>query len=287
MSRIFNQITYQYKTRFIKISGYDIAYIDEGESSNTLLFIHGLGSYLKAWDRNIIELKNHFRCIAMDLPGYGKSSKQIHSGSVDFYVDIIKEFISNLNLNIVILVGHSMGGQIAMAFAIKYPEIVQKLILVAPAGFELFNKEEIELVKQIVSPEIISQTSDDKIRLNYKMNFYNLPIEAEEMINDRIAIKSDEEFFNHCTVVSNSLFGLLNEPVYDSLHKIIQPTLIFFGKNDMLIPNPMIHQTTTINVAEDGKNKIRNSKLILYENCGHFIQFEKPEQFNKDLLNFI
>lgn len=287
MSQIFNQITYKYKTRFIKISGYDIAYIDEGDSSNTLLFIHGLGSYLKAWDRNIIELKNHFRCIALDLPGYGKSSKQIHSGSVSFYVEIIKEFISTLNLKVISLVGHSMGGQIAMAFTIKYPEVINKLILVAPAGFEVFEKNEIDFIKQIVSPEILYQTSDNQIKLNYKMNFYNMPIEAEEMIADRITIKNDEEFFNHCKVVSNSLFGLLNEPVYNSLQNIIQPTLIFFGKNDLLIPNPTIHQTTTVNIAENGKSKIRNSKLILYENCGHFIQFEKPEQFNHDILNFI
>ena len=119
MSTIFNQIKYPFDTKFIKVNDYEIAYVDEGNSENVLLFIHGLGSYLKAWDRNIPELKNHFRCIALDLPGYGKSSKQIHSGEVSFYVEILNEFITKLNLKNVSLVGHSMGGQIALAYAIK------------------------------------------------------------------------------------------------------------------------------------------------------------------------
>ena len=97
---MFNQIKYPFSTKFLKVKDYQIAYIDEGDFDRVLLFIHGLGSYLKAWDRNIPELKNHFRCIALDLPGYGKSSKQIHSGEVSFYTEVIKEFIAKLGLKI-------------------------------------------------------------------------------------------------------------------------------------------------------------------------------------------
>ena len=101
---MFNQIEYKYKTNFIKVCGYDIAYIDEGNSSDVLIFIHGLGSYLKAWDRNIPVLKDYFRCIALDLPGYGKSSKQLHNGSVKFYREFLNEFIKALGLKNIVLV---------------------------------------------------------------------------------------------------------------------------------------------------------------------------------------
>ena len=286
MSTIFNQIKYPFDTKFIKVNEYEIAYVDEGNSENVLLFIHGLGSYLKAWDRNIPELKNHFRCIALDLPGYGKSSKQIHSGKCSFYVEILNAFISKLNLKNVSLVGHSMGGQIALAYAIKYPNQIVKLILAAPAGFETFNKDEIELIKKIISPEILFKTSDHQIRLNYQFNFFKMPAETEEMIGDRIAIKTDEDFFNHCTIVSNSLFGLLNAPVFDQLKQIKIPTLIFFGKDDLLIPNKSIHQTTTEEIASRGSSKIKNSKLVLLDECGHFVQYEKPDEFNAQLISF-
>jgi len=106
MNSVFSQIKYSYPIKFITISDYRIAYIDEGDSRNVLLFIHGLGSYLKAWDRNIPELKKYFRCVAIDLPGYGKSSKQIHSGEISFYTKIIDEIIIKLELKNISLVGH-------------------------------------------------------------------------------------------------------------------------------------------------------------------------------------
>jgi len=286
MSTIFNQIKYPFDTKFIKVNDYEIAYVDEGNSENVLLFIHGLGSYLKAWDRNIPELKNHFRCIAFDLPGYGKSSKQIHSGEVSFYVEILNEFITKLNLKSVSLVGHSMGGQIALAYVLKNSNQIVKLILVAPAGFETFNQDEIELIKKIISPEILFKTSDHQIRLNYQFNFFKMPAETEEMIADRIAIKTDEDFFNHCTIVSNSLFGLLNAPVFDQLKQIKIPSLIFFGKDDLLIPNKSIHQITTEEIASRGSSKIKNSTLVLLDECGHFVQYEKPDEFNAQHISF-
>jgi len=287
MSHIFNQIAYKYKTNYVKVLDYDIAYIDEGNSSDVLLFIHGLGSYLKAWDRNIPVLKNHFRCIAIDLPGYGKSSKQIHNGSVKFYTEFINQFIKTLGLKEITLVGHSMGGQIALSYAINYPNLIKNLILIAPAGFETFSSEDSERIKYLISPELSYNASNEQIRINYKVNFFNMPVEAEEMILDRISIREDEEFFNHCQVVSNSLFGLLTEPVFNRLNKIIAPALIFFGRNDLLIPNKMIHKTTPEEIAKLGASKIKNSKLIMLENCGHFLQYEKFDEFNSAVINFI
>ncbi len=287
MNSIFYQIKYPYSEKFIKVKDYEIAYIDEGNSKNVLLFIHGLGSYLKAWDRNIPELKTHFRCIALDLPGYGKSSKQVHSGEVNFYTEVLKEFITKLGLKNISLVGHSMGGQIAASYVISYPNEILDLILVAPAGFETFNSDEVEIIKKIISTDILFNTSDNQIRLNYKNNFFKMPLEAEDMIADRIAIKNDEEFFNHCTVVSNSLFGLLKAPVYERLNEIDIPTLVLYGKNDLLIPNKSIHQKTTEEIASQGSSKIKSSRLILLDECGHFLQYEKPDRFNSEVISFI
>jgi pimeloyl-ACP methyl ester carboxylesterase len=284
---MFNQIKYPFSEKFIEVDDYKIAYIDEGDSENVLLFIHGLGSYLKAWDRNIPKLINHFRCIALDLPGYGKSSKQVHSGEVNFYTEVLKEFITKLGLKNISLVGHSMGGQIAASYVISYPNEILDLILVAPAGFETFNSDEVEIIKKIISPDILFNTSDNQIMLNYKNNFFKMPLEAEDMIADRIAIKDDEEFFNHCTVVSNSLFGLLKAPVYDRLNEIDIPTLVLYGKNDLLIPNKSIHQKTTEEIASQGSSKIKSSRLILLDECGHFLQYEKPDRFNSEVISFI
>lgn len=286
MSTIFNQIKYAFPTKFVEVKDYKIAYIDEGSSDLTLLFIHGLGSYLRAWERNIPELKNHFRCVAIDLPGYGKSSKIVHSGEIPFYTEFLFDFIKALNLKNVCLVGHSMGGQIAASFVLEYPGLTDKLVLVAPAGFELFTEEDIELLKRLVSPEILFKTSDKQIRLNYQWNFYKMPSEAETMIEDRILIKQDDDFYKHCIVVSNSLFGLLKKPIFNRLNQIQIPTLILYGLQDALIPNKALHSTTTKEIAKSGASQIKNNNLVLINECGHFIPFEKPDKLNSELIKF-
>lgn len=286
MSQVFNQIRYKYKINFVKVLGYEIAFIDEGDSSEVLLFIHGLGSYLKAWDRNINILRNHFRCIAIDLPGYGKSSKQVHDGSLAFYTEFLNEFYKKIGLQKTSLVGHSMGGQIALSFALNYPDLINKLVLIAPAGFESFSSEDLQNLKSLISPELLYNASDKQIRNNYRVNFFQMPVEAEEMIADRIAIKEDEEFYNHCQIVSNSLFGLINDPIFIRLSEVLNPTLIFFGKNDLLIPNRIIHNSTPEEIARIGTSQIRNSILALIENCGHFLQFEKPDAFNSIVIKY-
>jgi len=267
-----------------------IAYLDEGnkESENVLLCIHGLSSYIPAWSKLIPLLKDQFRCIAIDLPGYGKSSEGVHSGSMNFYSDMIAKFIKKLELKNVNLVGHSMGGHISIAAALSYPQLVKRLILLAPAGFETFTDDEKIWIKKNSSPEILAMLSEKQIRYNYEINFYKMPDDAEPMISDRIKMKQWKNFKNYCTVVSNSLSGMIDNPVSDKLNQIMQPTLILFGKNDKLIPHMILHKDLTpAIVANKGASQIPNSRMIVINECGHFLQFEKPDESAKNIREFI
>lgn len=287
MSSIFNKISYPFNTQTININNYNIAFIDEGSSETTLLFIHGLGSYIPVWKFNILSLKEHFRCIAIDLPGYGKSDKKSHSATVDFYTEIIFKFLNKLRIRKTSIIGHSMGGQIAINLALKHKNLIDKLILAAPAGFEEFSVDEIELLKKIVTPDAIYNNNDVEIGLNYKNSFFSFPSKANYLIEDRIKIREDEEFKNYCIAVSESVKGMIEQPIYSELKNISVPTLIIFGKNDSLIPNKYLHKTTPEEIAEDGAKQIPNSRLILLDECGHFPQIERAEEFNKSVLNFL
>ncbi|MDF1550970.1 MAG: alpha/beta hydrolase, partial [Bacteroidales bacterium] len=147
-------------------SGYDIAYTDEGKGEKTIVFVHGLGSYLQAWIKNVEVLKSDYRCISIDLPGYGKSSKQPHNGKMTFYAGIISEIVKELKLNKVVLAGHSMGGQISITTSLLYPDIVERLILVAPAGFENFNKGQKQWFKDVMTLDGVRLTSAEAIQNN-------------------------------------------------------------------------------------------------------------------------
>jgi len=283
-----SMIEYSYKVKHIQLSDeINIAYADEGEGVETIIFIHGLGSYIPAWKRNIKELSKKYRCIALDLPGYGKSSKNPHNGMMTFYAKVVSEFMDKLNLKSAVIAGHSMGGQIAMVMAISYPQKVKKLILVDPAGFELFNPGQKSWLENIFTPNLVKSTSVEAIETNLAVNFYNMPDEALFMIKDRIDMRSADDFYNYCYTVSKSVSGMIEEPVFDKLSLIIQPTLIMFGEKDNLIPNRYLNPGRTVKIAENGANSIKNSKLVMVPKCGHFMMFEKPEVFNKEVADFL
>ncbi|MEP0861816.1 MAG: alpha/beta fold hydrolase [Ignavibacterium sp.] len=287
MSEIFFNLVYPFETKFIQVDDYRIAYVDEGQSDKIILFLHGLGSYIPAWKFNIQELKNHFRCIAIDLPGFGKSDKKIHSGSMEFYGDIVLKFIQSIGVAETNLVGHSMGGQIAINCALNFPDLIDKLVLIAPAGLERFTKEEIQIIKNITKPENFLTTEIEQIKTNYEMSFYNFPVEAKFLIEDRIKISEDDEFYNYCIATSNSISGMIEQPIFERLKEINQHTLVIFGKNDSLIPNKYLHKTTTEEIAKSGCAEIPHSNLFLLDECGHFAQIEKSEQVNQAIKNFL
>lgn len=284
----FEEIPYPFEVNKIQLSHeVELAYVDEGTGVETIIFIHGLGSYFPAWKKNIEVLRNDFRCIAIDLPGYGKSSKLPHSGMMTYYASVVNELVDSLNLTKVYLAGHSMGGQISLVTAIEYPEIVKGLILAAPAGFENFSAGQKEWFRSVMTLNGVMRTPVEAIQTNLYYNFYNMPEDAQFMIDDRIAMRSAKDFEAYSYAVVQSVHGMVNEPVLDHLEEIEQPVLIIFGENDNLIPNRFLNPGFTEKIAQLGHEKLPNSQLIMLPKTGHFLMFENPEGFNKAVKDFV
>jgi len=283
-----NELKYDFQVKYAELNnGIKLAYVDEGTGSETIIMIHGLGSYLHAWKKNISELSKNYRVIAIDLPGYGRSSKAPHSGLMTFYAGVVAEFIQKLQLEPVNLAGHSMGGQIAMVLTLEKPELVKRLILVDPAGFEAFHAGQRNWFKDVMTPNLVRLTTVDAIEINLASNFYRMPDDARFMIEDRIAMRDAVDFEAYCLAVARSVHGMVDEPVLDKIAGIKVPTLIFFGENDMLIPNRYLNPGFTSKIAETGAGLIKGSKLVMVPKCGHFMMFEKPEVFNAETRKFI
>ncbi len=284
----FDELKYPFEVHKATLDdGRIIAFSDEGKSDHAIIFIHGLGSYSPGWYKSINLLKDKFRCIAVDLPGYGKSSKEIHSGRMEFYADVIVQLMNKLKLQNATIAGHSMGGQIAIVMSLKYPNRVKNLVLVDPAGFESFTAGQKQWFRDVMTVEGVKLTNTQSIRANLVSNFYDMPDDAEFMVTDRIAMRGAKDFENYCYTVVKSVNGMVDEPVIDFLQNITQPTLILFGENDNLIPNPYLNPGKTEDIAKIGAQKIPNSKLVMLPNCGHFLQFEKPEVFCNSLIEFM
>lgn len=280
---------YQYPVQYHSVDdSTHMAYIDEGKGPKTLVFIHGLATYLPSWYPTIDALKTEYRCIAIDMPGYGRSTKGDYPATMTYYAGMINEFISSLKLQNVVLVGHSMGAQVAMTTLLKNPSAYEELIMLAPAGFETFQEAQKNWLKAVFTTESVFSTSDEQIRANWKLNFFDMPSSVEFMIEDRLAMKKSADFRAYCQSVARGVEGMLNEPVFDQLKDISQRILVVYGVNDQLIPNRYLNpQLTTQAVAEAGVAQLPNAQLKFIENCGHFITFDQPDKINELLRVFL
>lgn len=285
----FDELNYKYPVKkvYLPENEFTIAYTDEGKGDNTIILIHGLGSYLRAWEKNIGELSKTNRVITIDLPGYGKSSKEPHSGMMTFYAGIVNELVKELKLNKVVIGGHSMGGQIGMTTYLQYPQIVKGLVLAAPAGFERFTKGQKQWFRDVMTVDGVRLTTPEAIQNNLASNFFRQPKDADFMVSERMEMRSADDFIPYCYAVVQSVQGMVDNPVIDYLQDIKVPTLILFGENDNLIPNRYLNPGRTVEIAKYGASKIHNSKLVMIPKTGHFLMFEKPEVFNKETIDFI
>ena len=171
------QVPYPYPVKKVRVSeSVEIAYIDEGEqNTEVILFIHGMGSGVPVWRKNIPELKKQFRCIALDLPGHGYSSKGDFPYNMDFYTGVLFLFMQKLNLPPLTLVGHSLGGLIVITAALKEPTLIKKLLLVSPAGIEPYTPVEKQIIINMTAGVVASGNAFTKNRFNQLVGFCNDP----------------------------------------------------------------------------------------------------------------
>lgn len=226
----------------------------------TLVFLHGWGVDSKLWFKIAPELINqNYSLYFLDLPGFGQSQIPETAYGVDDYKKIVYEFIKKMELNNINLVGHSFGGRISIKMAAENPGFLKKIILVDTAGIVTASliKKMSALVAKIISP--IFKLSFMK-PLRKKLYFL---IGSEYLENEKLS-----EIFSN--VVSEDLTRLLTF--------IKKPTLIIWGKNDKITP---------LYYGELMNKFIAKSKLVVFENAGHFSFIDQPEKFVRELINFI
>jgi pimeloyl-ACP methyl ester carboxylesterase len=123
----------QFLTLSIRQHLYSAAYQDTGQGQ-AVLFLHGFMGESGCWRSLIPQLQPHYRCISLDLLGFGESAKPMIRYNIAKLVEFVRSFVTALGLKSVSLVGHSLGGWVASAYALSDPASVDALILVAPAG---------------------------------------------------------------------------------------------------------------------------------------------------------
>ncbi len=255
------------------INGIHMAVTDEGKG-DPLLFIHGYPLSRGAWSRQVATFRRTHRVVAPDLRGLGETDAGEHPGPIPMkaYSDDLHALLVARGIGPVILVGHSMGGYIALAFALAHPELVRGLVLVgtrsgadseeAAAGrramADTVKADGIRPALEAIAPKMLAPTNTD-------------PGMAKQ-VRDLMAGSTQQG-------VIGALLGMAGRP--DStpfLSDLTMKTLVITGAEDALIPPKE---------AEAMAAALPHATLAVIPNAGHLVAFEQPEAFNQALKTWL
>lgn len=249
------------------------------EGNKAVLFVHGWPGNHDLFEYQFNELpKMGYRCIGIDYRGFGQSDRPWRGYDYDRLADDLWVVVSTLRLRNFTLAGHSTGGAIAIRYMARHNGFeVGKLALCAAAAPSLIQRPYFPygLPKEDVL-KIIEGTCSDRphmLRDFGNMIFYN---KVSAATSDWIFQLGLQAAGWATAAVANTWLG--EEGLFFDLKTINVPTAIFHGISDRVCLFPL---------AEAQRSSIPNSRLVAFEDCGHFLFIDQRERFNREFLKFL
>lgn len=276
----------------VEIDGVDVAYIDsgvvEGSDEPPLVLVHGLSSYMGFWEYQVEHFARTRRVLALDLPGYGASGRPDVPYTPPWYADLVVGWLDGLGVDKADVMGHSMGGQIALTMALEHPEKVNRLVLAAPAGFERFGSGAAGFMKAYWTEARALEATEPEIRTNFTQMVFNKPDDGvERLIMERVRLGQHEAFQGTSVAVSRCIAGMVDHPVADRLGEIEARTLVVYGTRDKMIPNPVFTGGYTRRIAEAGVAAMPHAELVMLAGAGHTVHHDDPDGFHDAVDRFL
>lgn len=219
------------KAQTAEIDGRKINYLQIGMEGPAVVFIHGYGGDLNNWMFNQPNLAETNRTYALDLPGHGASGKDVGDGSLQMMIDTVKQFLDVIDAGKAHLVGHSMGGAIAIGVAAAAPDKVASLTLVSPAGLgDEINMDYIN--------GFIEASRRNAMKPVLQMLFADPEIVSRDMVNEILKFKRLDGVETALKTISGSVFagGKQSTNLRDALAGLSMPVQIVWGEQDKILP---------------------------------------------------
>lgn len=271
------------QSRSVTVDGLNVHYEEAGVGP-ALIFVHGGGpgsSGLSNFSRNIDAFADRYRVVAIDLPGYGQSTKlRVTEPLFGFYARIMAGFIDALGLGKAHLVGNSLGGAASLKTALTYPDKVDRLVLMGPGGgYSLFEKQPSDGIKALLTFYEPPGPSLERLRqfLNYLV--YDPSSVSDALLEERLARATDPETAEFMPLRLGPNMAPLGEDLWrERLDRLPHETLIVWGREDRV--NPLDQSLILM-------RQIPKARLLVMPQCGHWAQWEKAEEFNRSLAAFL
>jgi pimeloyl-ACP methyl ester carboxylesterase len=270
--------------RWVRAQGALINVLDAGEGP-ALLFLHGLSGCWQNWLENIPHFAADHRVIAVDLPGFGASPMPGDPISISGYARMLVALLDELGIDSVRIVGNSMGGFIGAEIAIRHPQRVRRLVLVAAAGLSLrqMRHERRRGVRPRVENVLffalgrLAARSDVVVRSSHlRRALLMLVVAHPERLPGPLILEQAHGAGR--PGFDDALDAMTGYPIRDRLGEVACPTLIVWGEEDRLVP---------LRDASEFEWLIPDSRKIVYADTGHMVMFERPARFNADVRSFL
>ena len=258
---------------FTEVGGLRVRYADRGFGDSVVLLLHGFGGDLDNWMFNLDSLAEKHRVLALDLPGHGQSVKTNVDPSLSGMATFVRKFLDVLSVSSVHVVGHSMGGAIAMQLASDSPETVKSLGLICSAG--LGPDINSDYLRGFVEAQ-----SQQELKLVLQQLFADESLVNLQLVNDLLNYKRIDGVEATLNALSETLISAGEHTfLTDNIVASGIPVLVIWGKQDRIIP--VSHAQ---NYSAAGGSCV---EVEIFDSAGHMVQMEKAYDVNRSLLNFL
>jgi len=258
----------------VMVDGIRIHYAEAG-TGPALVLLHGLSATHANWEYTVSAFADRWRVIAPDLPGHGRSGKPDAPYTIDFHAGMIRSLGRALGVDEAVVVGNSLGGQIAAEIALTYPRWTRALVLVAPAGgFGTAVNAMRWAIGMAAHPRLLRVALPWALDRSVYDPSQPACAERRRILAERLA---HEDYPGFARAVTRSLLGSIAAG-QQPLHRLEHPTLLVWGREDRMI---------ALSGSRRLLREVKHARLAVIDRCGHLPMLEQPERFNAALADFL
>jgi len=256
-------------------NGVKLAYYVYGEGEPTLVFVVAWIGPAEFWIPQVDYFSQNFKMVTVDMRGAGESDKPADNYTIDLYVEDLNSIIEELQEKNIVLIGESMGAQIAIKYVITYPEKVSKLVLIGgtpkiTASDDFPHGYPLEVTQRLLT--LFQESYSRGMRTFIKLAFPEAGTEYLKELAFEVCQKTTQE------IAVNCFSNFLKEDLRPLLGKINIPTLILHGENDRAV---------MLEGAKYVHENILGSKMCIFKDKGHVLSITAADKFNRILEEFV
>ena len=251
---------------FVETPAGSIRYAKRGDGAQTVVLVHGFGGDLDNWLFNIDALAGKTKVYALDLPGHGQSTKTLGEPSLAKLSHDLIGFMDSVGIDSTHLVGHSMGGAIALKTALDAPERVKSLTLISSAALGA------EINEAFINGFVAAANRRD-LKPVVEQLFNDPKLVSRQLLDDLLKYKRLDGVGEALSSLARALFanGRQASVLAGNLAKMRPPAIVIWGANDRIIPSS--HAAA-----------LGNARVEVIEGAGHMVQMEKASRVNEMIL---